>query len=312
VARSADARADGMIEAPVIDVRARTLPEAWEQAVVECWEKGARFRTEYDKPGDPESRDAFALIVVEEPMSEPRIHKAMPAGLADLEIYRQEVLFGVHDNWIDPKAGKWEYTYHERLFDYRVPGAPAVNQIEAVIDKLAKTPFTRRAQAVTWQCWQDLDCADPACLQRMWFRIQDDRLLLNASMRSNDAYKAAFMNMYAFTDLQRWMAGRLTERMGRPIGVGRYIHCADSFHIYGSYFAEFEKFLQLRSDKPLAERVLDTADVQFFLDEGKIILFNNTQSSILLPPEHLRRLWREIPEDRRGELDARQIARMRA
>ncbi|MCX7045298.1 MAG: thymidylate synthase, partial [Candidatus Sumerlaeota bacterium] len=282
----------------VIEIRARTLPEAWENSVVACWEGGARFKTEYDKAGDPESRDVTANIIVFDPMAEPRIHRAIPAGLGDLEIYRQEVLFGVHDNWIDPAAGKWEYTYHERLYDYRVPGvAKPVNQIEAVIEKLARTPHTRRAQAVTWQCWMDLDCVDPACLQRMWFRIQDDRLLLNVSMRSNDAFKAAFMNMYAFTDLQRWMAARLSQKMGREIKVGRYIHSADSYHIYGSYFTEFERFLQMRASKDFSERVLETADVQYFLDEGKLTLFNNTQSSVLLPIVHLKRLWEEIPED---------------
>ena len=29
---------------------------------------------------------------------------------------RQEVVNGIHDHWIDPAAGKWTYTYHERLF----------------------------------------------------------------------------------------------------------------------------------------------------------------------------------------------------
>jgi len=146
----------------------------------------------------------------------------------------------------------------------------------------------------------------------MWFRVLDDRLLLNVSMRSNDAFKAAFMNMYAFTDLQRWVAQRLSEKTGRPIGVGRYIHHADSYHIYGSYFQEFEKFLQIRERGDLSQRVYDTEQVQYFLDDGKIALFNNVQSSVLLPVEHLKRLWDEIPEDRRGELEARQIERMKS
>lgn len=308
------AKSDGSHDPSVIDIHAATLPEAWEKSILACWNQGLAFRTEYDKDGDPPSRDCVARLVVLSPMEEPRLHKAMPAGLEDLEIYRQEVLYGVHDNWIDPAAGKWEYTYHERLFDYRVHQADgsvrSVDQMEAVIEKLAASPHTRRAQAFTWQCWQDLDCFDPPCLQRLWFRLQEREvagkrewfLNLNITMRSNDAFKAAFMNMYAFTELQAWVAQRLGKKMGCPVHVGRYIHMADSYHIYGAYFREVERFVSLYENQPLENRVIRSCDVQYFFDSGRITLFNNTQSDIPLPLDHLKRLYAEIPEDRRGEL----------
>jgi len=234
-----------------IHVEARTLPEGWEAAVKRCWEEGARFRTQYDKPGDPPSRDVACLIHVKEPFGEPRIHKAFPGGLDDLEVYRAEVLYGVHDHWIAPEEGKWEYTYHERLFAYKVPGLKEpIDQIARVVRLLKETPHTRRAQAVTWQAWNDLGIHDPACLQRMWFRIEEPegggagRLNLVIHIRSNDAFKAAFMNMFAFTELQREVAREL------GVEVGEYMHIADSFHIYGSYFAEFEGFLGMIGRRP--------------------------------------------------------------
>ncbi len=235
-----------------IHIEARTLPEGWEAAVKRCWEEGARFRTQYNKPGDPPSRDVACLIHVKEPFGEPRIHKAFPGGLDDLEVYRAEVLYGVHDHWIAPEEGKWEYTYHERLFSYKVPGvAEPIDQIARVVRLLKETPHTRRAQAVTWQAWNDLGIHDPACLQRMWFRIEEPeqgggagRLNLVIHIRSNDAFKAAFMNMFAFTELQREVAREL------GVEVGEYMHIADSFHIYGSYFAEFEGFLGMIGRRP--------------------------------------------------------------
>jgi thymidylate synthase len=296
----------------IIDVRARTLAEAWERSVIACWQEGDLFKTEYDKPDDPPSRDVVARIVVEDPSAEPRIHRAIPCGLADLEIYRQEVLFGVHDNWIGPEEGRWEYTYHERLFAYDVPGVGVINQIEKVIAKLAEAPHTRRAQAVTWQAWQDIGIGDPACLQRLWFRVFNEQWLdMHASMRSNDAFKAACMNMYAFTDLQRWVAEQLSIRLDREIRVGRYLHHADSYHIYGSYFSEFERFLKMISMKAPAERTLSSDDVADMFDDGRIILFNGKQSSIPVPEQHLVRLYREIPAKRREELDPQQIERIR-
>ena len=231
----------------------QTLPAAWERAVLACWDQGADQATEYDKPNDPQSRDVVALIHVTHPMAEPRIHRAMPAGLADLEKYRDEVVLGVHDHWVHPEEGKWQYTYHGRLFGYEVPGMGTLDQIERVIEKLSRTGHTRRAQAVTWKAWEDMEVDDPACLQRLWFRVESGRLNLNVHMRSNDAYKAAFMNMFAFTDLQQAVADRL------GVAIGEYIHIADSFHIYGSYFPEFDGFRQSVAARAPQDRYFTTA-----------------------------------------------------
>ena len=245
-----------------IHIVERTLPLAWEAAVLACWKSGEAFPTEYDKPLDPPSRDVTALIHVTHPFEEPRIHRAFPGGLDFLEIYRAEMLYGVHDHWIDPAAGKWEYTYHQRLFAYDVPGLGVIDQIAAVIDKLRAAPHTRRAQAITWQPWNDQNISDPACLQRLWFRVSGGRLHMNTHIRSNDAYKAAFLNMYAFTELQRTIAA--------AVGVepGEYMHIADSFHIYGSYFQEFEGFLQTVERRAPQDRVYTTDFARDFLIEG--------------------------------------------
>ena len=256
---------------PVLQIRARTLPEGWERSVIACWNEGTGFRTEYDRPEDPLSRDCTMVLVVESPFAEPRIHRAMPGGLEDLEVYRQEVIDGVHDHWIDPEAGKWEYTYHERLFDYKV-GGQSIDQIAYIVDKLAETPHTRRAQAVTWQAWKDAGIDDPACLQRLWFRIVEDTLVCNVHIRSNDAYKAAFMNMFAFTELQRSIAGRVGERLGREIVAGQYVHIADSYHIYGSDAASFEHFLETVRTRSFGERIWTTEFAEPFFEEGRLRL----------------------------------------
>ena len=160
---------------PVVCIESENLAEGWEKAVLACWEHGAQIATQYDQDGDEPSRDLSLMLAVENPFNEPRIHRAMPGGFYELEVYRQEVVNGVHDHWIDPEHGKWQYTYHERLTNFTVPGlAEPINQIDYVVDALAETPHTRRAQAVLWKCWDDAGIDHPACLQRMWFRIFDD------------------------------------------------------------------------------------------------------------------------------------------
>jgi len=253
---------------PVFVIKAETLPEGWEKSVITCWEKGIPIKTEYDKPTDPPSRDCTMIVEIQNPFKEPRIHRALPGGLEDLEVYRQEVLFGVHDDWIKPEEGKWEYTYHERLFNYTVCNNPhPVNQINFIVEKLTEVPFSRRAQAVTWKCWLDPKFDDPPCLQRLWMRIFEGKLQLNAHLRSNDA--SAFMNTFAFTELQRLVAEKISEKTGRKIEVGKYIHIVDSFHIYGSYFQEFRDFLETVEKRSFEERTWTTSFAKPFFEEGE-------------------------------------------
>jgi len=255
---------------PVIQIVADNLAEGWERAVLAAWEQGVRIPTQYDQEGDPKSRDVTMVLTVRDPFAEPRIHRAFPGGILELEAYRQEVVDGIHDHWVDPAAGKWEYTYHERLTAYTVPGREQpVNQLDGVVNALCAAPYTRRAQAITWKPWEDAGIRDPACLQRLWFRVFGDELVLNCHIRSNDAFKAAFMNMYAFTDLQRVIAERVSERLGRTIRVGQYTHIADSFHIYGSYFEEFEQFLQSLNKRSFEQRTWRTSDLQEIIEEAR-------------------------------------------
>ena len=284
---------------PVISVSGANLPEAWEKAILATWERGASVRTEYDrKDSDGEfidlpSRDATVIIEVADPFAEPRIHKNFPGGPEELEVYRQEVVDGIHDHWVDPTdPDKWTYTYHERIFGYKAttdlddPNAvslPPCDQIEYAINKCAQTHYSRRAQAVTWIPNADPQTDDPPCLQRLWFRIliDDDgrRVLnLNTHWRSRDGYKAWFMNAFALTDLQRVVARRISDKVGEEVKVGRYVDISDSFHIYGSYFEQFKpEFEKMKAEPDYRTRAWpsDHPAVEMMFDEARRKLAEN-------------------------------------
>jgi len=258
---------------PTISITAETLPQAWEKAVLAVWDHGVRVKTQYDKPQDPPSRDATVMITVADPFAEPRIHKNFPGGPEELEAYRQEVVNGIHDHWIDPAAGKWTYTYHERLFAYspveniRRADSPkpfkTVDQIQYIVDALSAAGHTRRAQAITWMPTADPRTDDPPCLQRIWCRLLADEaggytLSMNTHWRSRDLYKAWFMNVYALTDLQRTIAERIAERTGEPVAIGRYVDISDSLHIYGSYFREAAPEIEKMRTTPYTDRAWES------------------------------------------------------
>lgn len=281
---------------PVISVTARTLAEAYESALLGLYERGTRFKTQYDKPGDPLSMDCTMNITIEEPESDPMIHMAFPGGIDDLKEYVLE-LKGFKDHWTKnmnvENDTRWEYTYHGRLKAYGTwkellnggsveAGEFKVDQIQSVIDKLSAQPFTRQAQMITWMPNIDNDCYDPPCLQSLWYRILEDEdgvywLNCNIRFRSNDAWGANFMNMFGFNQFNKEViAAGVAAKTGKVVKLGRLNWHADSFHIYGKDIqAAKERLFDRLSDMKFEERTLCFND-EFILD-----MYNQAEEQVL-------------------------------
>jgi thymidylate synthase len=263
---------------PVLMAGGDCIAQAWENAMLLLYKSGCDIKTQYDKPDDPPSKDATMVVTIADPLAEPMIHRDFPGGFEELQEYVMEVCEGIKDHCVrdpsDPADTRWEYTYHQRLFRYEAPTLAPIDQIEHVCRQLADAPYTRRAQAITWKVWEDNSCYDPACLQSVWCRIifENERPLLNMNVRfrSNDAYKAAFMNMFALARLQATIAARVGELSGKSIGLGRYCHIADSFHIYGSNLAEFQaRFLGAIEKRSFEQRTMRYEDVREIMESAR-------------------------------------------
>ncbi|MEW5814206.1 MAG: thymidylate synthase [Spirochaetota bacterium] len=286
---------------PVLSVKARSLAEAYESALIALYREGIRFKTQYDKEGDLKSIDATMNITVEEPWKDPMIHKAFPGGIDDLREYVFELL-GLKDHWVknmnDPADTRWEYTYHQRLADWgtwKETGAregetasvkrsivegngTGINQIKKVVDKLVEQPFTRQAQMITWMPFMDFDVYDPPCLQSLWYRLLEDdgRFFLNCNVRfrSNDAWGANFMNMFGFVHFNRLLiADPIQEQLRRPVEIGRLNWHSDSYHIYG------------KDQKVFKERFWDRLEISSF--EERVYNFHD---------EMIQEIWQEAEE----------------
>ncbi|MEJ2616809.1 MAG: thymidylate synthase, partial [Ignavibacteriaceae bacterium] len=273
-----------------------TLAEAYEKALIELYNKGTRFKTQYDKPGDPLSIDSTMNITILEPLADPMIHRAFPGGIENLREYVME-LMGFKDHWIkninDEKDTRWEYTYHSRLAAYGswnelTDGKSgrkrnfSINQIDSVIDKLSRQPYTRQAQMITWMPNLDLDCFDPPCLQSLWYRIiEDDKgtwwLNCNIRFRSNDAWGASFMNMFGFINFNKEViAEGIRKKTGKKVKLARLNWQADSYHIYGKDIETAKKLLFDRIDS------IDFTDRTFnFNDEFILKMYNDAEAAVL-------------------------------
>ena len=252
---------------PVLMVEGENIAKVWEKAVSKLWEEGVLIYTEYEQW----SRDCSMLMVIRKPFSEPRVHLGgLCGGLEDLDKYVGEVVEGTGDHFV--YEGKRPYEYHERLYNYTVPDDLKIDQIEYMLDKLcvekevelkgknAKVRgFSRRVQAITWKPWVDQSLEHPPCLQRIWCRIIGKELVMETCWRSRDAYKAAFWNIFAFTELQKKIAEQLSKKIGFKVEPGLYVDFSNSFHIYENDFQDFqERFIKLIKERSFDKRTLQT------------------------------------------------------
>jgi thymidylate synthase len=245
---------DGRI--PTLHVVGDCIPQAYYRAIRAVWENGMAIRTEYDRKNDageyidPPSRDARVLIEVKDPFAQPRYS---PISFCEIGTYIAEIM-GVKDYRVVPfdqlqtavhgelNAQEWPYTYHQRLFAHPDADGSVIDQIAIAVEKVAKTPFSRRAVAST--AVPNLDPflkEDIPCLRELQLRCPEDGegnlvLNMNTTWRSRDLYKAWGDNLIAITFLQQVLAGKIAEKAARKVRIGSYADYACSLHIYGQDF----------------------------------------------------------------------------
>jgi len=247
---------------PVLKIDAETVAKAWEKAVIAVWKRGIRKITQYrltkeKKTVNQESRAATVLIVVKKPLKEPRMHAGDTVGQqAIISGYIDEMLEGTKDFYVE--QGKWAYTYHERLVNYKTPSTKPINQLNNIVNKLKQGDlFSRRLQAVTWQVWKDMSSENPPCFQRLWVTVptQDWKaepgktygINVQTCWRSRDLFNAWSANVNAIVELcERKIVKNLNEtfdRVGARFEVGQYVDFSNDLHIYEKDFKEVEDFI---------------------------------------------------------------------
>lgn len=249
-----------------------TLPEAYHQAllmlqlapIIPCpdW--------------NTNQKELSITMVVEHPLKDDMISRLSFCDPTSLEQYCQEMLDGIMDFEID--KGNWVYTYHNRMVAYPIRTDHKIdyaNQVNFVINELTRNPYSRRAVIDIRDNSNDMYSDDPACLQNIQFFIRDNKLHMKVLFRSNDACKAAFMNMFALIMLQK----RIADELG--IEVGTYTHRANSFHCYERDFAMLDGY---------CNRIEDGSDVTYSYYDDWIDQMEDAKEEIAQKVEVLKKL----------------------
>jgi len=293
---------------PTIHLVRRTLPEIWEDTTMALLGIGHEIHTHYDPTGKGgeyasfPSLEATVVMHISEPFGEPRFHKHYLGGWMGFGDYKAEIE-GVKDGWMispavvaekmrldkfDEVKGdeRWNYTYSQRLRRYpyfNLEGnLKTINQLESVVNNLAKNPTSRSAQAVTWDARWDhndeqmgpfkWDQYHSPCLQRFWFRLHRIKgggyvLNVNGHWRSRDHLKAVPSNIFGVTEgLHEEVRRNVAQALGEPVERGSYIDINDSLHLYGHYLdprlqgldaeSYLEDVFRVASGEPIQERVI--------------------------------------------------------
>ncbi|MFX1499093.1 MAG: thymidylate synthase [Promethearchaeota archaeon] len=120
---------------------------------------------------------------------------------------------------------------------------PRINQIEYIIQKLKDKPYSRRAQAITWRPLVDPFHSDPPCLQRIFMRIKDGKLLMQTTWRSRDLFRAWEANVNGMVRIQKLVADEL------GVEIGHYLDFSNSLHIYGNSILEVKDMFKRMTNR---------------------------------------------------------------
>lgn len=131
-----------------------------------------------------------------------------------------------------------KYTYGSRMQEYF-----GVNQIKEIIEKLAKEPDACSAVVNLWDSGgirsdksSDHQHGGSPCLNHLWFRIENDRLHLVATFRSNDMYSAWVANAMGLRHLQLQIVEALIDEGLDDLEPGKLVTNSLSAHIYEHSF----------------------------------------------------------------------------
>lgn len=242
-----------------------TLAPAFEDLVLTCFEQGREIMTEY---GELSKDLSPGGAVISFPLKQPMVHRGA-VGWHKRESYVKEVLEGSAD-W---RIGKdWWYTYHQRLFNWPYTNFQirsecpetlllpdiSIDQVDYIAQKLSAVPYSRRAQATTWQPVIDTGVNAPPCLQRVWCRVVGEgnsSLEMQTSWRSRDLWNAWWLNVYAMFRLQELICKLINDDGADPkVFPGRYTDISSSLHIYQRNWDVVKNFVEVVMKRPALER----------------------------------------------------------
>lgn len=270
------------IKIEIKEVKASSWPfeivgqKIYETSVFRAWIKilklikefGFLKQTEY---GELQKEVLNLLVVV-------RINNGKYEIEKEFEKYFSKKIIEKHVNEVlTPKKPKnVEYTYGERFFSHKI----GKNQIEYLIKKLAKKPYSRRAIAISWDHQKDFTSEQPPCIIIIQGTISNNFYHHFVFIRSNDMARAWPINFIAQIKLAEYIVKKINEIANTSFKIGTVSSLSFSAHIYEHDFEFIDKVVK-ENKKLLQAFIPDQCGNFIFLQEnGKIKVELRTPDNI--------------------------------
>ena len=286
-------------EASVQVVRGEKVAEVWVKLLHVVWRFGRISSTHYESQ-QKEILNLISVVSGEDP-DHPEIPEYLHTTPEGLARYLPTVLeASPPGSQIDDGTGP-KYTYGDRIRAYF-----GVDQLQLVIEKLAREPESRSAVISLWDAANDYRGGGSPCLNHLWFRLVDDVLTLTAVIRSNDMFTAWPENAYSLRALQGLARREIGGRLGRELSLGDLVIVSESAHIYDDTWESVQQILADHYPKIIAgDRYRFDPKGNFIVEliDGQIRVEHTTAED----GEHIAYYWGRSAEDLERQLWENQL-----
>jgi thymidylate synthase len=227
----------------VLVVRAPKVAQAWVEVLDRVMRFGREGATHYGAR-QKEVLDVVTVVDGEEPGAL-YLPDYLPFSRRQLDEYLPRVLTA--KDYPDTS-----YTYGQRLRAHF-----GLDQVEAMVAKLAGDPDRRSAAAVLWDPRRDNAGGDAPCVNHLWARVRGGRLHLTAVIRSNDMFSAWPLNAFALRMLQEEMRGEIAGRAGLTLALGDLVTVSESAHIYSDCWESAQRVVDEHFEREVTRRFRD-------------------------------------------------------
>jgi thymidylate synthase len=171
--------------------------------------------------------------------------------------YLRENGVSIWDEWAD-EQGELGPVYGYQWRSWPTPDGRHIDQISDVIDRIRRTPDSRRLIVSAWNV-ADLDrMALPPCHLLFQFYVADGRLSCQMYQRSADVFLGVPFNIASYALLTRMVA------QATDLAPGEFIHTFGDAHLYNNHLEQARTQLA-RQPRPLPALRMN-ADVKSLFD----------------------------------------------
>ena len=189
--------------------------------------------------------DGFPVLTTKKVHLRSVIHELLWFLRGDSNVrYLNDHGVSIWDEWADPETGDLGPVYGVQWRSWAGAGGETIDQLTDVVERIRKTPDSRRLVVSAWNVAELPAMALPPCHVLFQFYVAGGRLSLHLYQRSADVFLGVPFNIASYALLLAMVASVTGLR------AGEFIHTFGDVHLYRNHVEQAD--LQLaRTPRPL-------------------------------------------------------------